>query len=218
LPAVKQREVARSAAGLPLQTSIGNSERAHTNRTSLQTHRQALSLIDCNTSLPHAHMASKLGRFSGCEKNNCRSHASHDRQKPLNTWITQPLAADITRHFLLRCLTAQYYSAPRCIAGIADTYQPSSSISPPNTDIVSANRLMEQNRGPRVQPPTNNGRTLARHCGAKDCPPQGADRAARVAPPTRASIRLQRAERGVSIGDGGGSPGDCGSTRRLCVM
>jgi len=94
---------------------------------------------------------------------------SHDIQSshdPLSSDIfrAQPLTADIARRFLLRYLTARYYSAPRCIAGIADTYQPSTSISPPGTDIESENRLIQQCRGPRDQPSTN-GRAEARYEG-----------------------------------------------------
>jgi hypothetical protein len=44
LPVVKQREVARSTDGLPLQTSAGQLG-ASTHKTHHQTHRQALSLI-----------------------------------------------------------------------------------------------------------------------------------------------------------------------------
>lgn len=82
---------------------------------------------------------------------------------------------------------------------------------------MSENRLIQQRRGPRVQPPTNNDRMLARNCGAKDCRPQGADRAARVAPPSRASIRLQRAERGVSIWGAAGAVLVIAAQRGVCV-
>lgn len=59
----------------------------------------------------------------------------------------------------------------------------------------------------------------ARTCGAiaKDCPAQGAGRAARVAPPSRASIRLQRAERGVSIWGAAGAVLVIAAQRGVCV-
>lgn len=183
----------------PSKLQKGNSERAHTNRTSLSNAQT--SIIAYRLETHHCLMRTWQARRDllwPVKKIIWRSHASNDRQSIGRAGSLNLSLLISLERFLLRGLTAQYYSARRCIAGIADTYQPSSSVSPPGTDIVSENRLIQQRRGPRVQPAANRGRTLARNCGAKDCLPQGADRAATVAPPSRAPIRLQR---GVSIGE-----------------
>jgi len=193
-PAVKQREVARSAVGLPLQTKLqqGKSERAHTNRTSLSNAQT--SIIAYRLETHHCLMRTWQARqvLMVCEKKLFGDLTLQMIATVLSSGSLNLLLLISLERFLLRGLTAQYYSA---IAGIADTYQPSSSISPPGTDIVSENRLIQQRRGPRVQPPTNNERTLARNCGAKDCLPQGADRAARVAPPSLPCLHQASARR-----------------------
>lgn len=96
LPAVKQREVARSAVGLPLRTSKGQvGASTHKPHITFKRTDKHYRLSIGNTSLPHAHMAGSAGSVA-CEKIIWRSHASNDRHSTV-VWITQPLAADITR-------------------------------------------------------------------------------------------------------------------------
>ena len=58
LPAVKQREVARSAVGLPLQSSEGQlGASTHKPHITLKRTDKLYRLSIGNTSLPHAHMA-----------------------------------------------------------------------------------------------------------------------------------------------------------------